>query len=232
MNVRAGVKRRWGSPLPRSFYARRTLVVARALLGRVLVCGRGRNRVAGRIVEVEAYRGAADPASHAYRGPTPRTAVMFGPAGHAYVYFTYGMHYCLNLVTEAEGVAAAVLLRALEPLEGQALMRRRRAPAGRPPANAALARGPGNLARALGLTTKDTGLDLVRGPLWVSDLATHRGGRRILALPRVGIRVATERRWRFLLEGHPSASAPRRAPKRAGRRAGRRAGPSQSRDRR
>jgi DNA-3-methyladenine glycosylase len=201
----------WGRPLPRSAYAGNCERVARSLLGRVLVCGRGRSRVAGRIVEVEAYRGHGDPASHAFRGRTPRNAVMFGPPGHSYVYFTYGMHFCLNLVTESEGSASAVLLRALEPLEGLDLMRRRRAHRGRSPADAALARGPGNLARALGIGRRDSGLDLTRGMLWVSSLAPRRGGRRILALPRIGIRRATSRRWRFVLEGHPCASPPRRA---------------------
>jgi DNA-3-methyladenine glycosylase len=190
--------------------------VARALLGRVLVCGRGSRRVAGRIVEVEAYRGHGDAASHAHRGWTPRTAVMFGPPGHAYIYFTYGMHYCLNLVTEPEGCAAAVLLRALEPLEGMALMRRRRSRSGARPADAALARGPGNLACALGLSRKDSGLDLTRRDLWVSSRPPSRDGRRVVALPRVGIRRAERRRWRFLLEGHPAVSFPRRATRRAG----------------
>ena len=200
---------RWGAPLPRSAYAGHCLTVARALVGRVLVCGAGERRVAGRIVEVEAYRGTGDPASHAYRGCTARTAVMFGPPGHAYVYFTYGMHHCLNLVTEPSGRAAAVLLRALEPLEGLDRMRRRRGGTGEVPPDAALARGPGNLARALGLTRRDTGRDLTRGTLWISDRPAERGGRRLIATPRIGIRHAAERRWRFLLEGHPAATSPR-----------------------
>jgi DNA-3-methyladenine glycosylase len=186
------------------------------MVGRVLVCGAGANRVAGRIVEVEAYRGTGDPASHAHRGVTARNAVMFGPPGHAYVYFTYGMHYCLNLVTEPEGSASAVLLRALEPLEGRARMRRRRAAHGAPPPDAALARGPGNLARALGLTRRDSGRDLTRGTLWVSALPPERAGRRLIATPRIGIRLARARCWRFVLEGHPSATPPRRGRRRRG----------------
>jgi DNA-3-methyladenine glycosylase len=202
-SARSTVRR--GRPLSRAAYARNCVAVARSLLGRVLVCG----RVAGRIVEVEAYRGTGDAASHAHRGITPRNAVMFGPPGHAYVYFTYGMHYCLNLVTERKGRAAAVLLRALEPLEGLALMRRRRERDGVPPSDMALARGPGNLARALGLGIRDSGLDVTRGRLWVSSMRPARGGRRVIALPRIGLSRAALRRWRFLLEGHPAASPPR-----------------------
>lgn len=201
----------WGRPLPRAAYAGDCLRVARDLIGRVLVCGTGSARVAGRIVEVEAYRGVGDPASHAYRGPTPRTAVMFGPPGYSYVYFTYGMHDCLNIVTEPEGQAAAVLLRALEPLEGVSLMRRRRQGRGKRLADAELARGPGNLTRALGLSRRHSGLDLTRGPLWVSSRPRRLGGRRVRATPRIGIRRATRRRWRFLLEGNPAVSSPPRA---------------------
>ena len=193
--------------------------MARAVLGRVLVFDGPEGRVAGRVVEVEAYRGRRDPASHAHRGPTARNAVMFGRPGHAYVYFTYGMHHCLNLVSEPAGSASAVLIRALEPLEGLDLMRRRRARSGRParrsgtraaapslPADPALMRGPGNVARALGLTREHDGLDLTRGPLWLSDRPAERGGRRIVPGTRIGIRTAVERPWRFHLKGHPSVS--------------------------
>lgn len=196
-----------GRPLPRSFYARSPLVVARAVLGRLLVHEGPGGRVAGRIVEAEAYRGSGDPASHAWRGLTPRNATMFGPPGHAYVYFTYGMHHCLNLVTEPRGRAAAVLVRALEPVEGLPLMRRRRGVG----EDARLARGPGNVTRALGLTRAHDGLDLVGGPLWVSDQPPQRSGRRIARSGRVGIRVAAERPWRFHLAGHPCVSGPRGA---------------------
>jgi DNA-3-methyladenine glycosylase len=180
--------------------------VARALLGRVLVCDLARTRVAGRIVEVEAYRGAHDPASHAFRGRTARNAVMFGPPGHAYVYFTYGMHHCLNIVCEPEGGAAAVLVRALEPLAGESLARRRRDVVARE----RLMRGPGCVAQALGLTRAHDGLDLVGGPLWVAAGPPHRGGHRIASGPRIGIRVGTERRWRWWLAGHACVSGPRR----------------------
>lgn len=168
----------------------------------MLAVGVGRARVAGRIVEVEAYRGAIDPASHAYRGATPRNRVMFGPPGHAYVYFTYGMHHCLNLVCEREGSAAAVLVRALEPLAGLALARRRRGVDDW----RRLMRGPGCVAQALGLTLAEDGADLVRGPLRVLAEPADRGGRRVLAGPRVGISAGLERPWRFWLEGHPCVS--------------------------
>jgi DNA-3-methyladenine glycosylase len=191
--------------LSRRFYARPALVVARALLGRVLVHDGARGRVSGRILEVEAYRGASDPASHAFRGETARNRVMFGPAGHAYVYFTYGMHHCLNVVTGPRGRADAVLIRALEPIEGLTLARRRR---GAVPIER-LMRGPGCVAQALGLDRRHDGLDLTRSPLRILAGAPRRGGRRIARGPRIGIRVAVERPWRFWLAGHPGVSGPR-----------------------
>ncbi len=181
--------------------------MARALLGRLLVHdGASGQRVAGRIVETEAYRGSLDPASHAYRGRTPRTEVMFGPAGFTYVYFTYGMHHCLNLVCERGGVAAAVLLRALEPVEGIDLMRSRRGIEHRE----SLARGPGCLTAALGLTREHDGLDLSSGPVAVLAARAERGGRATLSGPRIGIRAGLDRSWRFWLEGHPSVSGKKR----------------------
>jgi DNA-3-methyladenine glycosylase len=192
-----------GRPLPRSFYARDPRVVARAVLGRLLVHDSPQGRVSGLVVEAEAYHGAGDPASHAHRGRTARNAAMFGVPGHAYVYFTYGMHHCLNLVTGAAGTASAVLVRALEPVDGIELMRRRRGV----DAAARLARGPGNVARALGLTRAHDGLDLIGGPLWLSDLPPRRDGRRIARGPRIGIRVGLDRDWRCFLEGHPCVSA-------------------------
>jgi DNA-3-methyladenine glycosylase len=192
-------------PLGRAFYARPVRTVARALLGRLLVYEGPLGRVSGRIVEVEAYDGARDPASHAYRGRTRRNAVMFGPPGHAYVYFTYGMHHCLNLVAEAEGRAAAVLIRALEPVEGLEWMRRRRrgAPTDR------LTRGPGCVGQALGLDRRHDGLDVTRGPLWVSNRPARRGGRRVACTRRIGIRRGTELLLRFHLDGHPCVSGVR-----------------------
>ena len=152
--------------LPRRFYARPSTVVARELLGRVFVrAGRGSARVAARIVETEAYE-QTDPASHSFRGLTPRNAVMFGPAGHLYVYFTYGMHFCMNVVTDREGWGSAVLLRAAEPLEGLASMRRRR---GTPDVRL-LCAGPARLTQAFGIDRRFDGhrfVDLLLGGFFV-----------------------------------------------------------------
>ena len=181
--------------------------MARALLGRLLVRdplrGRG-TRVIGRIVEVEAYGGRRDAASHAFRGETARTRTMFGPPGHAYVYLSYGMHHCLNVVTGPTGRASAVLIRALEPIGGLDAMARRRGV--RDPKR--LARGPGCVGQALGLTRAHDGLDLTRGPLWLSDHPPRREGRRIARSARIGITRAAARRWRFFLAGHPCVSGP------------------------
>ena len=162
----------------------------------------GVGRLAGVIVETEAYGGADDPASHAHRGVTARNRVMFGPPGVAYVYFTYGMHHCFNVVCGPEGRAAAVLVRALEPVEGVESMRRRRAGV----ATARLARGPGSLARALGLDRRHDGADLTRGALWIADLGPRRGGRRVARGPRVGITRAAARPWRYWLVGSAAVS--------------------------
>lgn len=193
--------------LPPEFFARAPVPVARALLGRVLVRQERGARLAGRIVEVEAYGGEDDPASHARPGRTARNAAMFGPPGRAYVYFTYGMHHCLNLVTGREGRAAAVLIRALEPLDGLPRMRARRG-AGVP--DHALLRGPGCVARGLGLDRRHDGLPLAPPGLWVASGAPRRAPWRVVAGPRIGIRLAADRPWRFWLEGHPAVSAPRR----------------------
>jgi DNA-3-methyladenine glycosylase len=193
-------------PLPRAFYRGPVLEVARALLGRVLVHDAPEGRISGRIVEVEAYRGEDDPASHAWRGKTGRNAVMFGPPGHAYVYFTYGMHHCVNLVTGPAGRASAVLVRGLEPLEGVGRMRRNRGVE----AWERLARGPGCVAAALGLDRRHNGCDLTAGPLWVADLPAERGGLRVRSSARIGIRAGRSRRWRFFLAGSPCVSGPAR----------------------
>ena len=190
--------------LPRSFYARPALTVARAVLGRRLVHDSADGSASGLIVEVEAYRGADDPASHAYHGRTPRNATMFGPAGHLYVYFTYGMHHCLNLVTGRPGVASAVLVRALEPLEGEDLMRRRRGL----DEWRRLARGPGCVTQALGLTRAHDGLDLTRGPVWIDRSPPDRRGLPTNRGLRIGVRLGRDHDWRFFLAGHPCVSPP------------------------
>lgn len=206
--------------LPPSFFRRHVLLVARGLLGRRLVFDGPGGRRAGRIVEVEAYRGRRDPASHAFRGLTPRSAIMFGSPGFVYVYLSYGMHACMNLVAEPEGGAAAVLLRALEPLEGLAAMR-----AARPGVeDHLLLSGPGNLTRGLGVGLSCNGADLAAGPLWVDAARPRRGSHAIAAGPRIGIRRATARPWRLHLEGHPSVSAARPASAAKAARSGRRPG--------
>ncbi|HXF82835.1 MAG TPA: DNA-3-methyladenine glycosylase [bacterium] len=188
-------------PLPRRFFARSTLVVARALLGHLVVREVPEGRLVGRIVEVEAYRGPRDPASHAYR-PTPRSRIMWGKPGMAYVYFTYGNHFCLNVVTEREGVAGAVLFRALEPLEGVEIMRRNR---GVTDARHLLS-GPGRLTQALGITRAHNGWDLTTPPFYLAQ--GRRRPPRIVARPRIGIRAATARPWRFIIAGSPFVSRP------------------------
>ena len=201
------LNRRRGRPLPRSFYDRPTLDVARDLLGKVLVRRVPDGVAAGLIVEAEAYIGEADPACHAARGLTPRNAPLYGEPGRAYVYFTYGMHCLFNAVTERPGMPAAVLVRALEPLGGEALMRKRR---GRPHAGThELCRGPGNLARALGIGLDDNRTDLTtvlpRGPgLWIEDRGYEIAG--VEWTPRIGIRAGTEYAWRCFVAGNRSVS--------------------------
>ena len=197
-------------PLPRAFYGRDALLVAPDLLGRTLVHETPEGTVAGRIVEVEAYCGPIDPASHAYRGPTPRNAVMFGPAGHLYVYFTYGMHYCANVVCESVGSPGAVLLRAVEPLAGLELMGQRR---GADPASLRLlARGPARLAQAFGIDRSLDGSDLLAGPVRIGGPQDLRG--HVVAGPRIGITKAAAEPWRFY-EAGPWASPLRSPPLKA-----------------
>ena len=188
--------------LPRAFFERPAPDVARDLIGKVLVHRTAAGLRSGRIVEVEAYRGRQDPASHAFRGPTPRSAVMFGLPGHLYVYFTYGMHHCVNFVCEAEGSAGAVLVRPLEPLRGIDAMRRSRGT----PEFARLARGPGCVAQALALDRRQDGLDLSSGEVWVASTTRPPYAARILRGQRIGIRVGVERPWRFWVAGHPCVS--------------------------
>ena len=194
-------------PLPRSFYDRPTLVVARELLGKVLVHRTAGGVASGIIVEAEAYIGEDDPACHAAPGPTRRNEPLYGPPGVAYVYLNYGIHYLVNAVTEADGHPAAVLIRALEPIDGISLMMKRRLPHGRHVEVADLCRGPGNLTKALGITVSENRLDLVESHLCIED----RGFRpaAVGSGPRIGINVGVERPWRFWIVGNPSVSGPR-----------------------
>lgn len=197
--------------LPRAFYARPTLDVAADLIGAFLVHERRGIRTTGRIVEVEAYIGESDPACHAAPGPTPRNQPLYGAPGFAYVYLNYGIHCLVNVVTEAEGHPAAVLIRALEPVEGLAAMRRRRARSARGRRlgsghvdDAALCRGPGNVTTAMAITLAENRMDLTGPRLFVEarrgpSLATTWG-------PRIGIRKGTERPWRAYVAGNPAVS--------------------------
>jgi DNA-3-methyladenine glycosylase len=191
-------------PLTKSFYDRPTLKVAAELIGKVLVHETRAGIAAGMIVEVEAYIGEDDPACHAAPGPTKRNAPLYGPPGHAYVYLNYGIHNLVNAVTEGEGSPAAVLIRALEPLDGIELMQQRRSRGGARVDVAGLCRGPGNLTQALGITLKQNGSDLSSGPLRIEDRKRSPGTPSWSR--RIGIRVGVERPWRCSLVGHPAVS--------------------------
>jgi DNA-3-methyladenine glycosylase len=184
--------------LPRRFYNRPTLDVARDLIGKVLVHENRAGLASGVIVEVEAYIGESDPACHAAPGPTRRNAPLYGPPGIAYVYLNYGIHYLVNAVTEAEGWPAAVLIRALEPADGIPLMRRRRASGGSKPASAIalddLCRGPGNLTKALGIDLRQNLLDLTSSALRIEDRKLPE--RPLIWSRRIGINVGVEHEWR------------------------------------
>ena len=182
--------------LGRNFYARSALEVAPDLLNRVLVAADGR---AGRIVEVEAYRGEDDPGSHGFRGPTKRNATMFGAPGHLYVYFTYGMHWCANVVAETDGVAAAVLLRALTPLEGLEAMYAARGPAARTERD--LCSGPAKLTQALGIDGALDGADLVSGDRGVTIVDDDQPPPTPAVTTRIGLTNGAELPWRFHIEG-------------------------------
>jgi DNA-3-methyladenine glycosylase len=201
--------------LPRSFYDRPTLDVARDLLGKVLV-HRARGVVtSGRIVEVEAYIGESDPACHAAPGPTPRNAPLYGPPGFSYIYLNYGIHHLMNVVTEPDQCPAAVLIRALEPIEGIAAMHRRRLRVGagghvrsaRDIPRDELCRGPGNLGRAMRITLAENRLDLLGDRLFLEDAPALTD--TISWGPRIGIRLGQDRPWRAWVAGHRAVSGPR-----------------------
>ena len=198
--------------LPAGFYLRPTLDVAADLLGKVLVYRSTEGVASGMIVEVEAYIGEGDPACHAAGGRTVRNAPLYGPPGRAYVYLNYGLHDMVNAVTEAVGHPSAVLIRALDPLDGQAMMRRRRGQAPWRQGKATvpddeLCRGPGNLTRALGITLADNRRPLTRGPLTIRDEGLRVGP--VLWDSRIGIRVGTDRPWRARVAGHRCLSGRR-----------------------
>src|SRR6516162_6546873 len=196
--------------LPRSFYDRPTLDVTRDLIGKVLVHDIRGVRTSGVIVEAEAYIGESDPACHAAPGPTDRNAPLYGPPGHVYVYLNYGIHWLVNVVTEGVGCPAAILIRALRPLEGIPVMRRRR----RNPSasrrttdrrDEALCRGPGNLTAAMGITEAENRMDLTSTRLFIEDRRMEVGP--VAWSPRVGLSVGVERPWRIYVVGEPAVSA-------------------------
>ncbi len=196
------------SPLDRAFYERDVREVAPALLHKLLVRG---DRV-GRIVEVEAYAGADDPASHAYRGPSPRTATMFGPPGHLYVYFTYGMHWCANAVCGPDGHASAVLLRAVAPEAGLERMRVARLAGPKAPrvlTDRDLCRGPARLCQAFGIERSFDGADLVTGDrgLVIADDGAP-APERVATSTRIGLTAGADRPWRWFVAGDPHVSGP------------------------
>lgn len=183
-----------GSPLPRDFYDRDPRKVALDLLGKILVNRSDGVERMGRIVEVEAYLGPHDKAAHSSRGMTPRTRVMFGPPGFAYVFMIYGMHYCMNVVTEGEGLASAVLLRAVEPIRNIS----------------GSASGPGRLSRALQIDRRHNGWDLTGDRLFIASDPDPRLFQ-VVRRPRVGVGYAGEwarRLLRYYIKGHPNVSCP------------------------
>ncbi len=210
--------------LPRSFYDRPTLDVARDLIGKVLVHNRRGTRTSGIIVEVEAYIGESDPACHAAPGRTTRNAPLYGPPGYAYVYLNYGIHSLVNVVTESENAPAAVLIRALYPLDGISVMRRRRLGSAKGRSNRRfstlaedeICRGPGNLTMAMGITLAQNRADLCGDVLFIEDIEKRKADTKSESLawgPRIGISVGTDRPWRVYLAGHPSVSGPRLRPR-------------------
>ena len=193
-------------PMPHAYYEQPTLAIARDLLGKTLWHTDDDGIVGGIIVETEAYISAIDPASHNHRKPAKRSMTMFGPPGHAYIYLTYGMHHCLNVVTEPEGTSAAVLIRAVAPVTGREHM------AMRCPRCAVrdLGKGPGRLCQAFGLSTVQNGLALTGDTLWISETPDTEplDPARIATSPRIGISQGIDLPWRFFIREHPAVSGP------------------------
>ncbi len=187
-----------GNVLNRSFYCRNTLTVAKQLLGKLLVRELPEGKVAGKIVEVEAYRGSDDPASHAYKGKTQRNQIMFGEGGYAYIYFIYGKHFCLNVTTEKIGVPGAVLIRAVEPVYGIEIMKRKR----RTENVKSLTNGPGKLTQAMDITVELNGWDLTRGErLYICDLDVVEPFE-VVSSGRIGVKAGADKPWRFFIKGN------------------------------
>ena len=196
--------------LTKAFYERDALAVARDLIGCLFFYDHPRGRLGVRLVETEAYRGVIDPGSHGYRGVTPRTEVMYGPPGRLYVYFTYGMHWCANIVCARESECEAVLLRAGEPVEGVDVMRKLRAGIGD---DRLLAAGPARLCQAFGISKRHNGATLLRGGrFWCTedDITTEYRRKEISQTVRIGLGEGRgeEIPWRFVVPGHPHASRP------------------------
>lgn len=191
-----------GRILPRSFYDRDTAVVAREMLGTILDCRTPEGRASGIIVETEAYVGEHDPACHAAAGRTRRTEPLYGRPGLSYVYFIYGVHWCFNAVTRAEGLPGAVLVRALEPLDGVELMEKRRSSRAR---GINLTNGPGKLCAALGVDGAMNGISLQQGPLVIRE-GSRIPDDRIVTGPRIGITKAADWPLRFFISENPSVS--------------------------
>jgi DNA-3-methyladenine glycosylase len=214
VNQLTSARVRQAKPLPRAFFDRDPVAVSRELLGKLLIRRKGRLLLAGRVVEDEAYLGAEDPAAHAYTGRTPRNDVLFGPPGHAYVYFIYGNHYCLNVSCMPEGFAGCVLLRAMEPVLGIEAMAEARglqfSPEPRPTQLRLVSSGPGRMCEALAITrARDNGKDLTTqtSDLWFADDGFRP--ERIVVTPRVGIKKAADELLRFVIAGNAFVSGNR-----------------------
>lgn len=191
----------------RQFYLQPTLQVARQLIGKFLVRRLNDEILIGQIVEVEAYLGEKDPASHAYKGMTRRNEVMFKNGGHLYVYFTYGMHFCCNVVTEEAGVGHAVLLRAAEPVQGVNTMARHRGiRLASDHAKRNLCNGPAKLCEAFGIGREENGVDLCSGNLWLAEETFQENPVAVVRTTRIGITQGTLHKWRFHMKGNPYVS--------------------------
>lgn len=187
--------------LKKEDFEKSALIIAKNLLGSYLVHNSLEGLTVGRIVETECYLGANDIASHAFHGITERNKIMFGPSGHFYIYFTYGMHYCINIVTEKEGIAEAVLIRALEPIKGIELMQHRR----HTDNITNLSNGPAKLTQAMGINKKINGLSVESPQLYLTPTNDH--SFKIIHKPRIGIKANTDKLWRFYIENNPYISA-------------------------